>query len=282
MKQSGSMENLKEENFYSAMRLEKYGPPGLKLKISGFVSFLAWTGMMAGVLGILFSAELFIHPTDTSSPYYPDRLSPFDYDWMVMSYVVGVVGILSSAVWLALHLALRKRNLNKDFQGIKKILKIKCYITGAVEIIANIMGIIAVILMAILTDDEIQTEYSYSYRSINILLVGSYFLYLVFACFKIHGVRKDNNRFINSYIVFKLILFVVFFAVGIFLLAFSSGSGCLLFIFCMILLSFVYIYYLGALVVLYNFNHHCNSKTNYKNLAFTNQTFLDGNTKCQA
>merc|ERR1711997_1036337 len=160
------MEDRDEENFYSAMRLEKYGPPGLKLKISGFVSFLAWTGMMVGVLGILFSAELFIHHTDTSSPDYPDRLfihhtdtsspdypdrlfihstetsspdypdrlSPFDSDWMAMSYVAGVVGMLSSAVWLALNLALRRRNLNKDFQGIKKILKIKCYITGAVEI----------------------------------------------------------------------------------------------------------------------------------------------------
>merc|ERR1712020_588446 len=110
-----------------------------------------------------------------------------------------------------------------------------------------------VILMAILTSDYGNPmEY-------GIIQGGSFFLLLVFACCKIHGVRKDNNRFINSYIVFKLIIFVVFFAVGIFLLVSFSGRGCILFI-----------YYMGALIVLYNLNHHFNSQTNYKNLAFTN------------
>ena len=50
-----------------------------------------------------------------------------------------------------------------------------------------------------------------------------------------------------------------------------------------ILLLFLYVYYMGALVVLYNFNHHFDSKTNYENLAFINPNFLEGNTnKSQA
>jgi len=271
MKQHDDMEKLEEDNFYSAMKLEKYGF-GLKPKISGFVSFLAWTGIMAAVLGILASLEFFILPSETFS-YYLSGHQP-------VLYALGVVGIVTSAVWLVLHLALRKRNVNKDFRGIKKILKIKCYISGTFEIIVYIMGIMAAIMTAIVTSDyQMPTEYS------SIIQGAICFLYLVFACCKIHGVRKDNNRYINSYIVFKLINFVVSFALGVYMLvtlqAFTelSGTVWILFIILVILISFVFIYYMGSVVVLYNFNHHFNSETNYKTLAFTNQTFLDGNTK---
>ena len=64
MKQSDSVEELEEEDnclvTFSDMKLEKYGF-GLKLKISGFVSFLAWTGMIGGVLGILASVSCLIY-----------------------------------------------------------------------------------------------------------------------------------------------------------------------------------------------------------------------------
>jgi len=285
MKQHHTKEKVEEDHLYSAMELEKYGF-GLKLKISDFVSFLAWTGIMAGVLGILVSLELFILPSDTFVYHLWGRQPTFGSSSPdVLFYALGGVGIFISAVWLALHLALRKRNVNKDFRGIQKILKIKCYISGTVEILFSIMGMVAAILMAIVTSGyQMPKEYSY----INIIRGGICFLYLAFACCKIHGVRKDNNRCINPYIVFKLINFVVSIALGIFVLVTlqahigSSGTVCILFIFWVFLISFVFIYYMGALVVLYNFNHHFNSETNYKTLAFTNQTFFDGNKKFQA
>merc|ERR1712088_331419 len=102
------------------------------------------------------------------------------------------------------------------------------------------MGIMAAIMTAIVTSDyQMPTEYS------SIIQGAICFLYLVFACCKIHGVRKDNNRYINSYIVFKLINFVVFVALGIsFLVALLPhiglpGTACILFIFGLILFSFV-------------------------------------------
>jgi len=269
------MEKLEEENFYSALKLQKYGG-GLDLMISDFVSFLAWTGTMAGVLGILASLELFILLSDTFSYSLPGNQQ-------TVFYVLGVVALFTSVVGLALHLALRKRNVNKDFEGIKKILKIKCYITGTFEIISSTMGLMAAILMAITTSDY-QTPMEY----INIIQGVICFLYLVFASCKIHGVRKDNNSCINAYIVFKLINFVVLVALGISLLVAilphigSPGTACIIFILGLILFSFVAVYYMGAVVVLLNFNHHSNSETNYKNLAFTNQAFWEGNTKSQA
>jgi hypothetical protein len=276
MKPQDSRENLQEENFYSALKLQKYGG-GLNLKISDFVSFLAWTGTMAGVLGILASLELFILLSETFSYHLSGNQQT------VVFYVLGAVSLFTSTVWLALHLALRKRNVNKDFEGIKNILKIKCYITGTFEIICSTMGLMAATLVAIATSGY-QTPMDY----INIIEGVICFLYLVFASCKIHGVRKDNNRCINSYIVFKLIIFVVLVALGISLLVAllphigSPGTACILFIFGLILFSFGVIYYMGAVVVLLNFNHHFNSETNYKNLAFTNQAFWEENTKSQA
>merc|ERR1719411_663650 len=114
---------------------------------------------------------------------------------------------------------------------------------------------------------------------INITQGGIVFLDLVFACCKIHGVRKDNNRFINAYIVFKLVCLVASIALGIFSLVYlqtllQSSEKAEIFI----IFLFLYVYYMGALVVLYNFNHHFDSKTNYENLAFINPNFLEGNT----
>ena len=147
----------------------------------------------------------------------------------------------------------RKRNINKDFQGIKKILKIKCYVTGDIEIIASVMGMIVSTIIFSKSSRHLDHILTTDYQ-IQFIREGSFFISLVFACFKIQGVRTDNSTVINSYIVFKLINFVFFFTLGILLLVSFSGRGCISFILGMILISFFYIYYLGALIVLYNFN----------------------------
>ena len=226
------------------MKLEKYG---FGLKISEFVSFLAWSGIMFGILGILFSLELLILPTEFV----------ISYNWLF--YIGGIVGVLISTTWLGLSVALRKRNVNKDFRGIRRILKIKCFITGSFEIILSILGIIFIIKTAV---SVTPIEYSW------VCGLG-FLLYLAFACFKIHGVRTDNNKYINSYIVFNMINFVLCVALGISVyiylcqdinLQLSVGALWIILILAMIVFSFVFIYYMGPMVVLYNFNHHFDSK----------------------
>ena len=242
-------EKLEPVHFYRSMKLEKYG---LRLKTLGFVSFLAWSGMMFGILGILFSLELLILPTDLV----------MSYDFLF--YIGGIVGIFTSTTWLGLSVALRKRNVNKDFRGIRRILKIKCFITGSLEIILSILGIIVSILTAVsvTSDRQIPLELSW--------FCGLGFLvYLAFACLKIHGVRTDNNKYINSYIAFKMMNFVLCVSLGIsvyiylcqnIFIQLSVGTLWIIFIFALIVISFVFIYYIGPLVVLYNFNQHFDSK----------------------
>ena len=237
-------EKLVVVSFYRSMKLEKYG---FKLKTSEFVSFLAWTGIMIGIVGILLSLELLIFPTDIV----------VSYDFLF--YIGGILGIFTSTTWLWLSVALRKRNVNKDFRGIIQVLKIKCCITGAFEIIFSIMGIIVIILTAVLvTSDHLGW------------FCGLGFLaYLAFACCKIHGIRTEHNRYINAYIVFKMFNFVLSVTLGMFIyvylcqknhLVLSVGTLWILLIFGLMVISCVFIYYMGPLVVLYNFNHHFDSK----------------------
>ena len=237
-------EKLESFYFYRSLKLEKYG---FRLKTSEFVSFLAWCGMMFGILGILFSLELMILPTE------------FDISYDFLFYMGGIVGILTSTTWLALNMVLRKRNVNKDFRGIRRIMKIKFCFTGSLEIILSILGIIFLIKTA---SSVTPKEYSWFYGL-------GFLLYLTVACFKIHGVRTDNNRFLKSYMVFNMINFVLCIALGISVfiyfcqntdLQLSVGTLWIIFILAVIVFSFVFIYYMGPLVVLYNFNHHFDSK----------------------
>ena len=154
---SNIMEHGKQADV--SQRLEKYG---FGLKTSGFVSFLAWTGMMFGILGILFSLELLILPAD------------FKICYEYLFYTGGILGILTSVAWLALSVALRRRNVKKDFRGIKQILMIKCCITGSFEIILSILGIIVIILMVVLVTSDNQNPVEYRW------FIGlGLFLYLI-------------------------------------------------------------------------------------------------------
>ena len=260
------------------MKLEKYG---FRLKTSEFVSFLAGSGVMFGILGILFSlAELMIFPTDFVTPYdlffrRLDLVIPYN----CLFYIGGIVGILTSTTWLGLSLALWQRNVNKDFQGVRQILQIKCFITGSFEIILSILGIIVVILLT-----------AAWFLTPVVPIIQNWFcglgfvLYLAFACFKIHGVRTDNNKYVKSYIVFNMINFVLCVALGISVyiylcqdinLQLSVGTIWGLFTFGVFVFSFVFIYYLGPLVVLYNFNQHFDSNFYNVNLTLTEKPFFN-------
>merc|ERR1712241_147987 len=184
------------------------------------------TGMMFGVLGVLVSLELLILPSELWLPGLlgPQGLTP---DLYLPFYAPGIVAILASTTWLGLSVALRMRNVKKDYGGVRQILKIKSYITGSLEIILSILGfIINILLLAFLCCligfwntptltsemfEELEADFGFSERFLNwffdwfwliIPVCGLCFLvYLVFASFKIHGIQKAKNSFLNSYII---------------------------------------------------------------------------------
>merc|ERR1719219_1075816 len=267
-------QKLNKENFYSFMKLDRFG---FGLKATGFVSFLAWTGIVISVLVILFSVELLIVPTDVIAHIQSDSdWSQYESDFSSLFYIGGVLGLLGSAIWLALHLVLRKRNVKKDFQGIRNILKIKCFIYGSFQIIISILGITACILL--------RPPYSTAWSVFISLIPGlAYLLLLIFSSCMVHGVRKENNKFIKSYIIFKIVGLALYVAFGISCLVAIAynfpldyfGTLCVVYILVLLITGFFFIYSMGDLVVLYNINHNLKSEMGYGNLALTNQTFVD-------
>ena len=251
-----------KDNFFSSLKLAKYG---LGVRATSFVSFLAWTGVILSILGLLFSAQIIILA-------FTGPVSLIDYS------IGGVLGALISSSWLALHLMLRKRNIQRDLHSIKRILKAKCFIFGGIEIISSVGGIVAVIFLLAESQNVLEMEY-------GLIFTGFFFLlHLAFSCSMIHGVRKDINSCINAYILFKIIyaLTVFILSVSINANSLSSGISCILFIFAMIILANLFLYCNGGLIVLYNINDHSTSNMYNKNLEFINQAFTDEKMKVQA
>jgi len=265
------MEEIEERNksFYDSLKLVKYG---FGLKATGFVSFLAWTGMTMGVLGLLSSVELLVLPTEiinftgTLNSFY----TQYNHAVSTPSYIGGIIGLLVSTFWFSLHLALRKRNVEKDHEAVKGLLKIKSYITSGIEITVSLLGMCNSI-MALVEDPQA--------RSGQFLFQGGVCaVYLILTSCQVHGVRSDRNSFIKPYIIFKL-SFVVLGAVSMaFLLAeHLSGTTCVLFLLGLLVSTFFFIFYIGDVIVIFNFNQHLLSKIDKENLDFVNQAFMDEN-----
>ena len=241
-----------EDNFYNSIKLTKYG--------LRFVSFLAWTGVIISTLGLLFSSYIIFYSI-------PLLFASSGLHGLTGS-TGGVLGVLISCLWLDLHLVLRKRNVQRDLNSIKRILKIKCFIIGGIEIILSILGIVAVIELLAGTQNVLKMEFGLS-------VIGIFLLLLAFSCSMIHGVRKDINSCINAYIIFN-ILYALILTVFIFSDTIKANDiltseiSCALFIFPVFLFDST-----GGLIVLYNINDHFTSNMYNKNLVFINEAIKD-------
>merc|ERR1711973_583777 len=238
-----------KDNFYNSIKLTKNGLL--------FVSFLAWTGVIISILGLLFSSYIIFCSI-------PLLLASSGLHGVIGS-TGGVSGVLISFLWLVLHLVLRKRNVQRDLNSIKRILKIKCFIIGGIEIILSILGIVAVIeLLTAGTQNVLEMEF-------GLTVIGIFLLLLAGSCSMIHGVRKDINSCINAYIIFN-ILYALILTVFIFsdtIKAYNILTSEISFALCIFP---VFLFNsTGGLIVLYNINDHSTSNMYNKNLVFINE-----------
>jgi len=266
------MEEIEEKNkgFYDSLKLVKYG---FGLKITGFVSFLAWTGMAMGVLGLLSSVELLVLPTDTINFTGTEFSFYTQFNHSVSTigfYIGGITGLFISTFWLSLHFALRKRNVEKDHEAVKGLLKIKSYITSGLEITVSLLGMCTTIMAMV--------EHSQDRSGQFLFQGGVCAVYLVLSACKVHGVRRDRNSFIKPYILFKLSCAVLAVVSMVFLLEeHLSGTSCVLFLLGLLVSTFFFIFYIGDVIVIFNFNQHLLTKMDKENLDFVNQAFMDEN-----
>ena len=236
------MDNM--DNFYSSLKLAKFG---LGVKATCFVSFLAWTGVILSIVGLLFS--------------FLQIISLVTYGFSHQAYTgefLGAFLFFFSSSWLVLHLVLRKKNVQGDLHSIKRILKIKCFIIGGIEIILSIVGIVDVIVLLAYHGNVMEMKF-------GLILTGFFYLLLFgFSCSMIHGVRKDINNYLKASIFFKIFYALVFILLSVSEAnALTSGISSVLFLFA---------YSYGGVIVLYNINYHSTSNIySSKDLAFKDE-----------
>ena len=243
------------------MKLTKFG---LGVRATCFVSFLAWTGVILSIVGLLFFSFQLI--------------SLITYGFSHQAYTgefLGAFLFYISSAWLVLHLVLRKKNVQRDLNSIRRILKIKCFIIGGIEVILSIVGIVAVIILPAYHVNVLEMKF-------GLIVTGFFYLLLLgFSCSMIHGVRKDLNSYLKASIFFK-----IFYSLMAFILlsvseanALTSGISYVLFIRSfMIILAFLFVYSYGGVIVLYNINDRSTSNI----YSSKDLEFKDENKKIQA
>merc|ERR1712126_9947 len=187
---------------------------GFKFKVSRFTAFLAWTGMIACVMGMLVSLALLTIPTDVEpfmqalryQLFINDAL-PEDFDDQykgVFFTIYGIGGALMavSLPQLPMYYLLRKRNMKKDTEGVMKMLKVICYTKSVIDILTFPMDTNDL-------DDKINNGEWSVQMWISVGGVASFAIFALFTFLKIHGIRTQNTRYIKAFIIFQYIVFTL-------------------------------------------------------------------------
>ena len=236
------------ENSYSSMRLQKYG---CGLKITGFVSCLSWCGIISAI-SAKFLLVLFIR----------NLLANQESTWYQLNLFFGLLGLIFCYYWFYLHFCLRRRNMENNVKEIIRLLKLRCYITGGLEIILHIIIMIVNILayyeyidyeISILQMIDYHIDYKITIWQMIFIIVCQ-IVSLIFSIFKIYGVRKEQNGYINAYILFRLVIHVILTFYSIFF--FFSFLNMIIIYVGFPLFNLIFI--LGDVIVIYNLNDHLN------------------------
>jgi len=184
---------------------------GFKFKVSRFTAFLAWTGMIACVMGMLVSLALLTIPTDVEplmqalryQLFINDAL-PEDFDDQykdVFFTMYGIGGALMavSLPQLPMYYLLRKRNMKKDTEGVMKMLKVICYTKSVIDILTFPMDTNG------LDDNNLESVQMW----ISVGGVAFFAIFALFTFLKIHGIRTQNTRYIKAFIIFQYIVFTL-------------------------------------------------------------------------
>ena len=208
---------------------------GLKFKVSSFISFMAWTGMTFCVLMILASLALLTLPTDVK-PSLPGHQYEQNLPIFYTMYGLGAVLMAMSLPLLTMYYLLRKRNVEKDVEGVMQMLKIICYVQSVLELLTYFSFI------------PFEMWISVGTIVLPVLLV-------IFTSLKIHGIRTRNPKYIKAFIIFQYTLYILW-LIGVFIgsIYFSATLShfwiFLLAVVFMMCSTFIWIFDMGFIITL--------------------------------
>jgi len=219
------------------------------MSITMFASFLAWTGMVLGIIFILTAINLVFLPLVLEL-----QNDTINYDVLRrIMYGVGFPTLFVSIGMFFFSFALWKTIVNKDMTRMKTLIKIGCYITGGSELLVSIVGIISSLGFM---------GFYYGYTSVYLLLIPvcMFTISTIFVSLMIHGVRKFMPRLVNTYIIFKYVIFALFslgtlVSISMYVVVMGNMASGLLILTVInqfLLCSFFYFYSNGFIVLHYN------------------------------
>ena len=190
------------------------------MSITMFASFLAWTGMVVGSIFTLVALN------STPIPLF---------------FVSITLFIFSVALW--------KNIVNKNMNRMKTLIKIGCYIMGGLELLLCAAGIITILVFINEHVTSRNDQFLVGYLMIPVCI---FTIFIIFVSLMIHGVRKFMPRLVNTYIIFKIVIFVLYTLVLTVLMGNMDGVLIMIMVNTFLLGSLFYFYYNGFFVLHYD------------------------------
>ena len=177
------------------MKLSKYGF-GLKLK--SFTSMLGWTGMILSTVMGVASLIMLFYPIDF-------QFKCTSHHRLACGLMMGfaVFFLILAVLWFYLSFILRKNNKLNDLVKVTKILKVFCYIQGAITILLWVL-IMTVIYILV---DNVELIYYLPY----ILIIPS----VMASILMIIGVARTKLRLVSIYITYSLVMVIIYVLIDI-------------------------------------------------------------------
>lgn len=161
------------------------------MELSNAVKYFAIFGMVMAVLGIIGGVILF------ALPFLLGLQLP-----LLEIFGAAIFILLINVGWLYFSALLNQKNTTNDVEGVKKMVKIGCYIIGSVEAVVSALGLLTGVIFLSLPQFS-----RYFYFGIGILVVGG--IWLIFPSLLLHGIRRRSPGKIKPWIIFRIVCFAL-------------------------------------------------------------------------
>jgi len=217
--------------------MEKISKFGCGLSVSGLTYFLSCSGTVTSSLAILAALDIFVK----------ELFNNINIGVTILAVLLAV----GNTAMLCFSLRLWQKFTAEDVEGQKALIKIGCYVMADLEALACIVSLSSLL----------RTDVFFQSFGITGIYTGIKWGFpLIFIAMMYIGVKMSYPQFINVYIVFKIVHFLLFvlceIVVETILLAIRIEIKVELLLlvafFCLLISGFFYVFSTGFIVLHYN------------------------------
>jgi len=199
------------------------------IELSDAVKYLGIYGMVMSVLGIIGGAFLFAFLLGLQS---------------YLTVGSAIFLLLIYLGWFYFSYLLNKKNTSNDVEGVKKMVKIGCYVIASVQVVASAIGVITGIIFITIP------QFSRLLHIMGLVMIVVGGIWLIFPSLLLHGIRTRSPGKIKPWIIFKFVIFALTLSLG---LVSSILSGTYLqAIIHLFIVVLAFLYTSGMVIVHYN------------------------------